>query len=225
MRPGKYNDSVGKGKGESGIFDSKNLAMYSYAGLNPLKYLDPDGNYYRDAAVAYANQWVLNRNSFYAMREDNLYNDCTNYVSQCLNAGGIETRTNWFNGPGEFKWNGNKENACYSPNWTTAQGLASWLRNDSDILAGEFRITPETTPDEINNAISGGGIAKGDLLGWSTSKNGEDIHHFGIISDIKDGQIYFNEHTNDYKGKPLNAKSFGPGDKSITVFHIKEDAK
>jgi hypothetical protein len=150
------------------------------------------------------------------------YNDCANYVSQSLNAGGIATRTDWFNGPGEFKWNGNKENACYSPSWTTAQGLANWLRGDSGILAGEFRITPETTQDEINNAISGGSVAKGDLLGWSHNENGEDIHHFGIVSDIKDGQIHFNEHTRDRGDKPL---TFGPDDKSITVFHIKEDAR
>jgi len=34
-----YVDSVGKG-----VYDSKHLALYSYAALNPVRYVDPDGN-------------------------------------------------------------------------------------------------------------------------------------------------------------------------------------
>ena len=41
---GKYLDSVGKGNQNNGVFDSKNLALYSYGYQNPVRMLDPDGN-------------------------------------------------------------------------------------------------------------------------------------------------------------------------------------
>ncbi|TMF23991.1 MAG: hypothetical protein E6I28_11975 [Chloroflexi bacterium] len=42
------------------------------------------GNYNRSAAVAYADQWALSRNSNYPQ----FGNDCTNFASQVLQAGG-----------------------------------------------------------------------------------------------------------------------------------------
>ena len=42
------------------------------------------GNYNRSAAVAYADQWALSRNSNYPQ----FGNDCTNFASQLLQAGG-----------------------------------------------------------------------------------------------------------------------------------------
>ena len=40
---GEYLDSVGKGGGDEGVFNSKNLSLYAYCHQNPLNMIDPNG--------------------------------------------------------------------------------------------------------------------------------------------------------------------------------------
>lgn len=50
--------------------------------------------YDKEAAVQYAQRYALNYNTKYKNFNDN-GGDCTNYVSQCINAGGIPTSNSW----------------------------------------------------------------------------------------------------------------------------------
>ena len=55
-----YGDSVDKVLGLKGVFISKKLALFSYSGQNPVRYVDPDGNDYGPPIIidgdAYLNQ-------------------------------------------------------------------------------------------------------------------------------------------------------------------------
>ena len=67
---------------------------YSYCCNDPVNNYDPDGCYNRNNAVKYAYKWWLvpNINRFYYYDSG----DCTNFVSQCLYAGGISMTDEWY---------------------------------------------------------------------------------------------------------------------------------
>jgi hypothetical protein len=83
------------------------------------------GSYNRAAAVQYANQYWNSRNpNFLFFKED----DCTNFISQCIHAGGIPMQFSndrnkgwWYQRAG-----GTKDRWSYS--WTVANSLYWYLR-------------------------------------------------------------------------------------------------
>jgi len=77
------------------------LGKWIYANSNPITYSDPTGysavvNYDRDAAVNYAVKYAVHENTSY-IRFDA---DCTNFVSQALQAGGLIQEKDWKYTPG-----------------------------------------------------------------------------------------------------------------------------
>ena len=76
--------------------------------------------YNREAAVDYARKWALSRNPNY-YNFDKLGGDCTNFVSQCIHAGGgIMNPTPTF---GWYYYSA----ASRSPSWTGVEFLYSFL--------------------------------------------------------------------------------------------------
>lgn len=76
--------------------------------------------YNRDAVVVYARQWALSRNPRY-YDYDKLGGDCTNFVSQCILAGG-----GVMNHKPTFGWYYNSANN-HSPSWTGVEYLYNFL--------------------------------------------------------------------------------------------------
>ena len=70
-------------RGETNEPDTQNL--YVYCADNPVNYVDPSGHKYdKDKAINYAHNHYLNYNKKYNRHPK----DCTNFVSQCVHAGG-----------------------------------------------------------------------------------------------------------------------------------------
>lgn len=59
-------------------------------------FADSNSNYNRDSAVSYAHRWASSPNPNYSnyISED-AGGDCTNFVSQCVKAGGISNFRDW----------------------------------------------------------------------------------------------------------------------------------
>ena len=68
--------------------------MFAYCRNNPVHRIDSTGLYDREAAVEYAEKWGESANGYYPdYRGAN--GDCTNFVSQCLEAGGVKQTLEW----------------------------------------------------------------------------------------------------------------------------------
>ncbi len=94
--------------------------------------------YDRDAAVAYARKWALSRNPKYYDYEK-LGGDCTNFVSQCLYAGG-----GVMNYKPTFGWYYFSANN-HSPSWTGVPYLYNFLVRKS----GVGHVGKEVSMDEV----------------------------------------------------------------------------
>lgn len=132
--------------------------------------------YDRERAVAYANQWWNERNpAFPAFRVD-----CTNFVSQCLYAGGAPMRgapdksTGWWIKP---------EQGIWSFSWSVAHSLRWYLETSKRGLTATRVYSP--TDLEI-----------GDVIAYDFS--GDDrIDHTTIVTSIQGGIPYVHAHTSN----------------------------
>ena len=80
-------------------------------------------SYDRGAAVAYAFKWVHSYNTTYYPNLTNIGGDCTNFVSQAINAGGY---------PMTFSWRMEKINNKYLTPMNSVQFRYSWATNWPD---------------------------------------------------------------------------------------------
>ena len=138
-------------------------------------------NYDRIKASEYAQKWALGANPDY-YHFGGIGGDCTNFISQCLFAGGCVMNYNKYYG--WFYKNVNDR----SPSWTSVEFLQNFLLSKD-------RIGPFASISSIEN------LQVGDLI--QLKQNPDHFNHTVIISQIKNGQILVCAHSNDALNKPL----------------------
>lgn len=145
--------------------------------------------YNREAAVQYAQKWALSTNSEFPRMKDN---DCTNFVSQCLLAGGWRMA-----GPID---SGNRKSAYFwwydqsawffyksSYTWGGAQNLYYFL----EVSTRGLLVDSSTQLD------------RGDIIQLAFA-NGH-VHHSMIVSGKTPSDLLLCYHTDDQLNTPLSA--------------------
>jgi hypothetical protein len=127
------------------------------------------GGYNEDAAANYANAWAKSYNTAYRRWSD----DCTNFVSQALRAGGQPDTPDWY-------YNANGQ----SGSWINAQNMDSWL----DTYSGAVN-EGSWGPSHAYDAKTPSTIWKGDVIQYNWD-NGLTMSHTSIqeIGYGHDGQ-------------------------------------
>lgn len=148
-------------------------------------------------AINYAFAWtqngVITRNQQYSYY--NGLNDCTNFVSQVLKAGGIsqiridtwgydyDDAPNWyyansFNNPPSWTWGG-----AHNQYWH--------LKNSSS---------------NVRRVYSTADLSVGDVVMWDTNPNDGTFHigHNTVITKIQSGVIYLTYHSTDKENEPIS---------------------
>lgn len=101
--------------------------------------------YNRGAARDYAYRHVFNPSSNYY--DYSYYGDCTNFVSQCLEAGGLaQVKT------GRHKWyhkQGGQSTNDRSPSWTGAKEFQRYLANSGRIVSGTHQLSDLNIGDVV----------------------------------------------------------------------------
>ncbi len=128
-------------------------------------------NYDRNSAVGYALKYALDPNPAYVYYQGN---DCTNFVSQCLRAGGCEMD---YNRDHPWWYNNGKSSIC----WAVAHSLYWYIRENSQNKS--FGIKADTYIidhiDQYAEKIEGK-IALGDIIQYRNFK--DKIQHSCIIT-------------------------------------------
>lgn len=141
--------------------------------------------YDRNKAIAYAHQWAYKRNPAY-YDFSRLGGDCTNFISQCLHAGGA--RMNYTKNTGWY-YSSLKNRA---PAWTGVQFLYQFLIRNKG--AG-----PYATEQPLTSAVPG------DII--QLNFNGNSYSHTLLIVSTEP-QILIATHTDDFDYRPLNTYNY-----------------
>ena len=200
--------------------------MFAYCRNSPSSRVDQTGDYDRDAAVEYADDWNEEPNEGEYEYFGGRGGDCANFVSQCLQAGGVELTDDWYYKRHAawslsmlvynlimsgtiYSWN-------YSDSWRFADDHYSYFSNpDNKYINGEpITITEKS---DLRSEIKKYNIQKGDLLYFQSSNR---VYHATIISSVDSDMIYYSAHSKSCFDKPLS-ENF-----SYTVFvvRIRDDA-
>lgn len=143
-------------------------------------------DYDRHKAIAYAQKWALKKNpAFYYF--GGIGGDCTNFISQCLLAGGGVMNYDKYNG-----WFYNSASSR-SPSWTGVRELQNFLLREKGV--GPFAYPVSKNALEI-----------GDII--QLRQNPNHFNHSLIITKIEGKQIYVCAHSNDALNLPLSSYSF-----------------
>ena len=138
--------------------------------------------YNRQKAVEYARKWALGKNPYYYHFEG-IGGDCTNFVSQCLLAGGAKMNYDKYYGWFYIS----KDNR--SPSWTSVKYFERFLLSNK-IPGVKAEITP------LNK------LEIGDII--QIRQNPNEFNHTVIITNILDGEFYVCSHSYDALDKPLS---------------------
>ncbi len=143
--------------------------------------------YDRNKAIAYAHKWAYGRNPAYANFDD-MGGDCTNFLSQCLHAGGLpmvyRPTTGWF-------FNSLSSRA---PAWTGVQPFYSFM-------TGRQKDRPYAVESTLEEVLPG------DILQLSFNGGAQFQHGFFIVeigSPRSPETILGATHTEDSDYRPLS---------------------
>jgi Putative amidase domain len=142
--------------------------------------------YDRRAAAAYANEWALRNNPGYWSSPDN---DCANFVSQCLAAGGLRPLAD----PGR-EWHANG----------TDFPTIAWVNCDAQKRALSARAATHTRYIARSSGVLPRDWAAGDVVYLGNTVAGEtEWQHVMICVGKSDGEWVYDSHTTAYLRKPL----------------------
>ena len=132
-------------------------------------------NYDRMAVVKYAERWWNSYNPNYKKFE----NDCTNFISQCIHAGGAPMTGYPNRGSGWWMQNNN-----WSYSWTVANALRIFLSGSKSGLQAK----------EVNSASD---LLAGDVICYDFEGDGKYNHTTVVVAKDRDGQPLVNAHTSN----------------------------
>lgn len=147
-------------------------------GTEPLLVVHGAGGYNRQSAVAYAMQYWNSPNPLYPHFTD----DCTNFISQCLYAGGIPMLFSKEKGKGW--WIRTGKGGDWSWSWTVAHALYLLLKSG----AAPMRAVSQSSPEQLE---------PGDLICYDFDGDGRFQHNTIVVAKDANNMPLVNAHTTD----------------------------
>ena len=158
--------------------------------------------YARDRAVEYARRWALLRNPLF-IDFTGIGGNCTNFISQCLLAGG-----GVMNYTPTYGWYYiSPENRA--PAWSGVNQFYDFLTGKPEFSEANGGLGPFATEARSNRAVE-----IGDVIQLSNSAG--RFYHTLLISDFQDGDVLVCAHSDDALDRPLSSYNYS----GLRVLHI-----
>ena len=218
LRNRYYNSSNGRFLTEDPAQDGLN--WYVYCGNNPVMRIDPSGLYDRWVAVQFAleNAYNLNVGGYH------FDYDCTDFISKCLEAGGLQQSDWWWMDTGSLikDWNGKVYSGKYNPTWSVAKEQFMWIGAWYNNVGLDTPLCLNTD-QWIAAAIEEYNIRPGDLLYWDFEGDGE-VSHASMIVSVDNGTIIYAQHTDEKDDGNLNRYLAENKETYVYVVRVRDDA-
>ncbi|QRG68549.1 amidase domain-containing protein [Brevibacillus choshinensis] len=153
-------------------------SMVDNAISQPMLVVHGAGGYNAENAVAYAERYWNSPNPAYPHFND----DCTNFISQCLYAGGIPMLFSKEKGKGWWIRTGKGSEWSYS--WSVAHALYLMLKSG----ASPMRAVTKTSPDQL---------VPGDIICYDFDGDGRFQHNTIVVAKDANDMPLVNAHTTD----------------------------
>ena len=189
-------------RGEINEPETQNL--YVYCADNPVNYVDPSGHKYdKDKAINYAHNHYLNYNKKYNRHPK----DCTNFVSQCVHAGGKKMKYKNYKKILQYKDMYKTTSYWYShryEKWRTNYYVYKWKETSAWVGVEDFckywrKHEAKITVTSILNKMQNKAV-RGDVVQFYVKSKG--WYHSTIVTAGKKGALKYCAHSNsrrDYK--------------------------
>lgn len=171
-----------------------------------------NSGYNRDDAVSYANDWAESNNPAYPHYDVPGQGDCTNFISQCLYAGGMSLTSEWKPGTGP---------------WQNANNFRYYWSQNRDY---DYRVySVGVALHEWNSIYSM--LWPGDIVNYTPTVNGVNATHSQIIIGYYNSSKYLSyaQHSTSSSGyyKDGNLKGYltGKPSSSGVCFHLIKNGK
>lgn len=141
-------------------------------------------------------------------------NNCANFVSQCLEAGGMKQTEGWYINSKQkdyrfFSYHTYER----SDSWSEAKAQFEYFSNTNNGFSSEPAI--EIAQDSsLKKIMAENTIQKGDLLYFKRS-NGE-IYHASIISKVDANEIYYSGNSKRRYDEPLSTNN----EYGVVIVHL-----
>ena len=183
-------------RGEINEPETQNL--YVYCADNPVNYVDPSGHKYdKDKAINYAHNHYLNYNKKYNRHPK----DCTNFVSQCVHAGGKKMKYKNYKKILQYKDMYKTTSYWYShryEKWRTNYYVYKWKETSAWVGVEDFckywrkheaKITVTSSLNKMQNKA-----VRGDVVQFYVKSKG--WYHSTIVTAGKKGALKYCAHSN-----------------------------
>ncbi len=158
--------------------------------------------YDRDRAVEYARRWALSRNPLF-IDFTGIGGNCTNFVSQCILAGGgvmnYTPTYGWYYISAENR----------APSWSGVNELYNFLTGNPEFTQENGGIGPFAVEARSNRMVE-----IGDVIQLSNSEG--RFYHTLIISGFENGDVLVCAHSDDALDRPLSTYNYA----GLRVLHI-----
>lgn len=165
-------------------------------------------------AIDYSDKYALNRNDLIIAGGYNSYsNDCTNFVSQCLEAGGLEQDDEWYSRVSSTGIVSSVRKD--SRTWTVADDLKEYLKNNVATKIGSWsRNGVDGTNKYVDNSSNLTSSNEGKTVLFYDWDSDGQMNHAAFF--VKNNSKSLDSDDNGARGDLINQHS---GDRKRAIWH------